>query len=564
MSYEKLYEYAFNYSLLPMIEDSSEALLESTPSYLNSFNPIIRIASDDYYTHTAIVSVNTYRVLTTMASLLAKMLQTHGIECTLYASGIGDSVKAFSFNNQNKSTCVYLCFFPLDDAREIINSQRERNCFDEIIIVTLTDPKDENAFMILKATPQQECESFDSTIRIITLKEFFEQNFSKDEYSAFLEHVAHFNEHSQNVIGLNTTVIPTEKSIEKFREKVIKEIAEKDYSKLRNKMGYELFTIVHNNYINNKRYMAMGSKLVFAGSFLSSEWNYRIHQITESLDQTGIVAGYLKSVEQLLYELISFSKDQPNRKIAHYKNGKHYLSSFTSANEAYVNSALNKLENFIKYNADLINNNKAKNYILDSLEDWRKKYRNGFFHKDNLNNNTVVKEIRSQAISLYFLILGSWQLNENELEHLGIVEPTGYIKVDEDKIFDSISKQLILKTNWLSKDVDELSFWLKERSFDPWIKETNTGWVLSYSFVEDNIHSNSHLQRNLETNKGDYGKQSLEWNSADDWRATFDMIEMILKRCLKECLDKDKCTIKTAYLYYDNIFTGESRKVILL
>ena len=87
----------------------------------------------------------------------------------------------------------------------------------------------------------------------------------------------------------------------------------------------------------------------FADSFIASEWNYDVNQATGVLDQTGIIAGYLKSVEQLLYAVIKLSIDK--NKIIRLKNGED--GEFNSDNVEFVNSTLGSLTHFVKANGDI-------------------------------------------------------------------------------------------------------------------------------------------------------------------------------------------------------------------
>lgn len=55
-------------------------------------------------------------------------------------------------------------------------------------------------------------------------------------------------------------------------------------------------------HIKRSLYELMIGQSDFADSFISSEWYYDIHTITGVIDETGVVTGYLKSIEQLLFE----------------------------------------------------------------------------------------------------------------------------------------------------------------------------------------------------------------------------------------------------------------------
>ena len=47
----------------------------------------------------------------------------------------------------------------------------------------------------------------------------------------------------------------------------------------------------------------MVGKSSFAVSFITSEWYYKVYQLSENLDLTSVVAGYLKSIEQKAFQL---------------------------------------------------------------------------------------------------------------------------------------------------------------------------------------------------------------------------------------------------------------------
>lgn len=62
----------------------------------------------------------------------------------------------------------------------------------------------------------------------------------------------------------------------------------------------------------------------------------------------------------------------------------------------------------------------AKRYMVDAIDDWREKHRNGYFHKHNLQTKVKVEEIRAQTLQLYFLILGGCKIKDGDFTKLGI------------------------------------------------------------------------------------------------------------------------------------------------
>ena len=61
---------------------------------------------------------------------------------------------------------------------------------------------------------------------------------------------------------------------------------------------------IEKRYFGEEYYRSLVGSAEFADSFMSSEWLRDIHHITDVLDQTGTVAGYIKSIEQLLYWVV--------------------------------------------------------------------------------------------------------------------------------------------------------------------------------------------------------------------------------------------------------------------
>lgn len=78
------------------------------------------------------------------------------------------------------------------------------------------------------------------------------------------------------------------------------------------------------------------------------------------------------------------------------------------------------LKRLINHTNILTVNVYVKNVLLDPIDDWRNKQRNGYFHKDNLHSIEKVNEIRDKAFYLYYLILGSFKIEDKDLIKLGI------------------------------------------------------------------------------------------------------------------------------------------------
>lgn len=71
--------------------------------------------------------------------------------------------------------------------------------------------------------------------------------------------------------------------------------------------------IINHNYHDIELYKAIVGESGFAESFISSEWYFRAHDDFSFLEQTAVIAGYLKSIEQLLFAIICLSMNTGKR-----------------------------------------------------------------------------------------------------------------------------------------------------------------------------------------------------------------------------------------------------------
>ena len=215
-----------------------------------------------------------------------------------------------------------------------------------------------------------------------------------------------------------TVITPTDEAISQFKDRKAEMLKRFDYQKF---IPHTLFEsqrdTLFRNYIDRGLYKAMIGESAFADSFISSEWYYCIYSAVGALDQTGIVAGYLKSVEQLLYAVIGLKKNMGMT----IRTSEKEIVEYTSDSEDELGNTLGALQAFVQHNGKALEvSSFVKRHIVDTIDEWRDKQRNGYFHKDNLHDIDKVNEIREKAIYLYFLILGSWDIADTEFEKLGI------------------------------------------------------------------------------------------------------------------------------------------------
>lgn len=260
-----------------------------------------------------------------------------------------------------------------------------------------------------------------SFLQFFTLKEFFDINFGDEEYPVFLSYAEKFNERAKMLIRYKTIATPTADAVDKFRVKKESMIETIDYNhEYSISLPSDQLDIIRHNFIERGLYRLVTGDSNFADSFISSEWYYGISTATGAIDQTGIVTGYLKSVEQLLFEIIKLYEGRGKRISINrskqdtftgtpYSNGN--FIDLIETNEEYMDSTLGSLIRFIRnkdrnghfFNSDMFDvNEDTMQYLIDSLYHWKDNERNDHLHKDNLYTEEEVVAIRHQVFLLYY------------------------------------------------------------------------------------------------------------------------------------------------------------------
>lgn len=220
-------------------------------------------------------------------------------------------------------------------------------------------------------------------------------------------------------IGFSTVVTPTESALSKFRAMTGEMLCSYPYRDAIPESVYkQQVDIFCRNSIDRGLWKAMIGESNFAISFITSEWNFQMYQMTENLDLTGVITGYLKSIEQLIWSIIGLQ----TQKSFSIKSKQGGLIEYSAENESVIDSTLWSLEQVIKHNSWMFEvNYHARTYLIDAIDDWREKHRNGYFHKHNLQSIEKANEIRNQTLQLYFLILGGCAIKDEDFIKLGIV-----------------------------------------------------------------------------------------------------------------------------------------------
>ena len=174
----------------------------------------------------------------------------------------------------------------------------------------------------------------------------------------------------------------------------------------------ENFNTIKNLFIN-ERYEILLGKEDFSESFLTSEWLYKNYVKSKEMDNTFIVAGYLKSVEQLLWKILTLKGCKEEFKGINPHTGDDIIKNTLGDLEHFIGNYDNKKIYGKLFGNEVYN---VQNYLNEVMKHWRKNYRNGYFHKDKINDPNNIKKIREETYFLYMLILGALDLSDVNFE----------------------------------------------------------------------------------------------------------------------------------------------------
>ena len=319
-------------------------------------------------------------------------------------SNIISKNRPFYRNENGKKVIYYFTWTIIECDYSAYKNDLEN--YDLINVVALVDLGDDIETVINVLKNEDEKNDVKGRINRMTIRTFFYHFFGEGEYLKFRHEITILNNRIHYLIGYNTIEIPTKETLKNFRYKCINIIKEYDYKKAFFDIYNNQYNILINNYIKEKKYLYIISGYNFSDSYISSEWYFNEMVYINEIEQTAIISGYLKSIEQLLYQLSLFSIDKG------YKikglNGKELVEyTMKSINDKKVDLTFGSLIKFFEHNDSIWSvNNHIKRYIIGKLNIYRKKYRNDHFHKDNIFAFEEIKEIRNATLELYCLLLG--------------------------------------------------------------------------------------------------------------------------------------------------------------
>lgn len=253
----------------------------------------------------------------------------------------------------------------------------------------------------------------------ITLEEYFNR-ISPGEFEVFQEYIGRFNYDAEMMLGLVVSPIPTKRAIQRKREKVISEFESFFYKSAL----LSTFTSDELDFLKERFRQCGIFKLPsapFIDSFVSSEWYFDLLASTDGeMEQTAIVAGYLKAIEQFLFALMLSRCNSLQFKLK-TSDEEHKLVVLTKGNKSNLLSMANNLlvsidKNYGKALYKVYVNEIIGNSVQTFLHGFIKNTRNGYFHRDNLYSFEEIKVIREQAYCAFFLLGSSFLFDIDEVK----------------------------------------------------------------------------------------------------------------------------------------------------
>ena len=243
-------------------------------------------------------------------------------------------------------------------------------------------------------------------VSILDFPTFCLKYYGKEAKKNFDKVVKELNAGMNELIGYSITEICSQANMDKLKEETFQLLGGIDFSgvfsmtHIPNEMADRLIQ----KFRSEQHYTILFGESDFADSFMTSEWYYQKYAkniLIKSMDLTSVVAGYFKSVEQLLHYIVE-KKCQGEYFQQHYLQepvligGKEFKTTLGS-----LCTFLTKKKGTLFYSEQ---DQKLQDLFVDSLNDWRRDNRNGYFHKDNISSSEGLTAIRSATLNLYFLI----------------------------------------------------------------------------------------------------------------------------------------------------------------
>lgn len=142
----------------------------------------------------------------------------------------------------------------------------------------------------------------------------------------------------------------------------------------------------------------------FAVSFITAEYLYDILNSNDSIDYTPVILDYIKSIEQLIREILTFTNIKFDKEKASLKN----LASILCKN----------------YNSLFVKDVFLSNNLEKIIKDFADYSRNSFIHRENILDYKFASRIRNNAHFILFAIISAFKAKHKNIKEkvLGCID----------------------------------------------------------------------------------------------------------------------------------------------
>ena len=409
MEKDYLYEYSANAlreNLLQVSTNVSEAykVLGREPMFCVANKNLRILKGVEAFAGRAVTNV--------VIDLLIHILKDNGIRLESRNTDITD------FCICNDTQCVG--YIVTEKEEWVVNVEELKAAgIDKLVFIVLEEKKSADVLFFEPTSGRFLDSGCKGYVNNVLLQDFLE-GLGINEFETFKEFAQIYSNMAENIVGINTAIVPTEKALDECKKAIKEEFFKEDYLKeIAGNFSEDEIKRVRK--FTRKNIDVLIGTDEFAKSFLSSEWYYNLQTKTDrGLEQTAIVAGYLKSVEQFICSLIIA---HANRKRKIYVEHKRYVDSegrkkmypFDVNYKKDYNLTLGALNSYMKEprNRFFIRYDEMQEKIVKFLEKYCMHTRNGYLHKDNIYTWLEINEIRNQTYCVYFLLLGYLFMNDS-------------------------------------------------------------------------------------------------------------------------------------------------------
>lgn len=285
---------------------------------------------------------------------------------------------------------------------------------DDEICVVLTRTFEQIATQVVEKSIERA--SGLKNVTVLDLPSFLLRFYGKEAKRCFISAISQLNEELADVIGYSITEICDARALAKFKAQKINEWKHYNYNALVGDITVSSSKIksLIDKFVAQERYRILFDGNLYSDSYITSEWFYQKYasniKVT-NFDMTAVVAGYFKSIEQLLD---SFIVANGQDKVFEYRKGCDNIL----VGDTNYKSMLGKMHKFLarEENKCLFeeHDRTLQKFYLNKLKTWINNCRNGYFHKDNIGKTETLALIRQETLSLYFFTLVMYRFDDEK------------------------------------------------------------------------------------------------------------------------------------------------------